>query len=385
MLCHPPFLFPLAGLMLFALLPLPVALALYLPLTALSLAIGILTVRAMYRPAVTGSEGMRGKKAVVVTAERQSGMLRCDSELWKYKAPQPLAPGDQVEIVELDGLTAVVRPAHRSQTRRETILALFLLTLASEAWAEPERLYVTNLGGNTLSVIDGRTLTVTKTIPTARDPHFAVPTPEGTRLYVTMAGADEVWVFETATDRVAAKIPLGLRPTHLAMAPDGRFVYASLETSQEVGVISTATNRVEAKIPTGPEPHITSVSRDGKAVYVGGAESHQIFVIDPAARWLVDRIRVGFLPHLAVFSPDGRRAWASSTGSNELSVIETATRTVDGRTLYVASEVGHMVLVVDTASARVLARIPVGRMPHTMVLSRDGAFAYTADKIGRAH
>ena len=85
------------------------------------------------------------------------------------------------------------------------ILWLFLLAAGSDAFAEPARLYVTNLGGNSLSVIDGRALRVTKTIPTARDPHFAVPTPDGRRLYVTMAGADQVWVFDTATDGVAAK------------------------------------------------------------------------------------------------------------------------------------------------------------------------------------
>src|SRR3989338_9206371 len=106
--------------------------------------------------------------------------------------------------------------------RARTILALFLLGLGSEAFAEPVRLYVTNLGGNTISVIDARALKVSGTIATAQDPHFAVPTPDGKRLYVTMAGADQVWVFDTATDKVTAKIPLGLRPTHLAMAPDGR-------------------------------------------------------------------------------------------------------------------------------------------------------------------
>jgi len=51
----------------------------------------------------------------------------------------------------------------------------------------------------------------------------------------------------------------------------------------------------------------------------------------------------------------------------------------DGRTLWVASEVGNKVLVVDIPRARVVAQIAVGRMPHTIVLSRDGASAYTAN------
>ena len=50
------------------------------------------------------------------------------------------------------------------------------------AAAEPARLYVTNLGGNTISVVDGRALTVVRTLPAAADPHFVVATPDGKRL-----------------------------------------------------------------------------------------------------------------------------------------------------------------------------------------------------------
>lgn len=109
--CHLPLLFPLAGLLLFAVLPFPTALAIYLPLTALSLAIGIPIIRAMSGPVTTGSPGMRGKRGTVVTAEGRSGVVRCEGELWKCRSLEPLEPGDPVSIVELDGLTAVVRPA----------------------------------------------------------------------------------------------------------------------------------------------------------------------------------------------------------------------------------------------------------------------------------
>ena len=110
MLCPLLFLFPAAGLVLFALLPFPTALALYLPLTAVLLAFAVPAVRAMYQPATTGAEAMRGREGIVVTTEGRSGMLRYEGELWTYSAPEPLAPGDRVCIVEIDGLTALVRP-----------------------------------------------------------------------------------------------------------------------------------------------------------------------------------------------------------------------------------------------------------------------------------
>ena len=118
MLCHLPFVLPLAGLVLFAVLPLPEALALYLPLTALSLAVAIPSVRAMYQPLITGAEGMRGKEGVVVQAEGESGMFLCEGELWRCSAPGPLAPGDRVSVVEIEGLTARVRPVVRARSPR---------------------------------------------------------------------------------------------------------------------------------------------------------------------------------------------------------------------------------------------------------------------------
>jgi membrane protein implicated in regulation of membrane protease activity len=108
---------PLAGLLLFAVLPFPAALTLYLALTIPSLAIAIPAVRAMYQVPTTGAEAMRGKEGVVVTAEGRTGLVRYGGELWSYEAPEPLAPGDQVRIVELVGLTAAVRPAPQEDTQ----------------------------------------------------------------------------------------------------------------------------------------------------------------------------------------------------------------------------------------------------------------------------
>jgi membrane-bound serine protease (ClpP class) len=107
-LCHLPFLFPLAGLVLFGLLPFPQALAVYAPLTILSLAIGLPAVRAMYRPVQTGSEGMRGKPARVVASAGRSGTVLCAGELWQFRSATPVTPGDRVTVVAVEHLTAVV-------------------------------------------------------------------------------------------------------------------------------------------------------------------------------------------------------------------------------------------------------------------------------------
>ncbi|MBI4589987.1 MAG: hypothetical protein HY725_14230 [Candidatus Rokubacteria bacterium] len=110
MLCHLPLLFPLVGLLLFSFLPFPVALGFYLPLAGLGAFAGLKVIEAMRQPAVTGAEGMRGARGVVVTARGRQGVARVQGELWNVVATEPLTPGAWVSIVELRGLTALVRP-----------------------------------------------------------------------------------------------------------------------------------------------------------------------------------------------------------------------------------------------------------------------------------
>lgn len=109
MLCHLPLLLPLAGLALFFVLPFPVALALYLPIAALSVVVGQKVMAAMRRPVQGGAEGMRGADGVVVTARGRRAVAEIRGELWDVVGPEPLAPGARVVVVGLDGLTALVR------------------------------------------------------------------------------------------------------------------------------------------------------------------------------------------------------------------------------------------------------------------------------------
>lgn len=113
MLCHLPLVLPLAGLLLFFVLPFPVALAVYLPFAALSAVFAVKVIEAMLQPASTGSEGMRGAQGVVMTVHGTRGVVQVRGEIWSFLAREPLTPGARVAIVEIKGLTALVRPVPR--------------------------------------------------------------------------------------------------------------------------------------------------------------------------------------------------------------------------------------------------------------------------------
>lgn len=116
MWCHVlVFGFPAAGLLLFAVLPFRVAAAIYVPLSALSIAMGVLVMRALMRPASIGTEAMPGRRGLVESVEDGVALVRVDGELWRATSTDSLAPGRRVVIVRVDGLTAVVRAAAHSR------------------------------------------------------------------------------------------------------------------------------------------------------------------------------------------------------------------------------------------------------------------------------
>ncbi|MBL8661131.1 MAG: nodulation protein NfeD [Rhodospirillales bacterium] len=68
-------------------------------------------VRARRRAVVSGEEGMIGTVGPVLTWDDRAGTVRVRGEIWSARARRALRPGEQIRVVELDGLTVVVEPA----------------------------------------------------------------------------------------------------------------------------------------------------------------------------------------------------------------------------------------------------------------------------------
>lgn len=81
--------------------------------TALSLVIVGSGVRAMRRRPLTGSEGMVGLVGTVRTPLDPEGKVFVRGELWDAKSSEPLQPGDQVEVVGMEGLKLRVKPVFK--------------------------------------------------------------------------------------------------------------------------------------------------------------------------------------------------------------------------------------------------------------------------------
>lgn len=89
--------------------------AVILPVVALAGGFTLLVVgmgvRAMRRRPSTGSEAMVGLIGVAKTTVAPRGEILVRGELWEAISEQPLQPGDQAEVMRLEGLRLYVRPA----------------------------------------------------------------------------------------------------------------------------------------------------------------------------------------------------------------------------------------------------------------------------------
>jgi len=68
-----------------------------------------MVVAAQRRKATTGAEGMAGRRGTAETELAPEGWVRVQGEMWRAVAEEPLAPGQPVEVVAMDGLRLRVR------------------------------------------------------------------------------------------------------------------------------------------------------------------------------------------------------------------------------------------------------------------------------------
>jgi membrane-bound serine protease (ClpP class) len=97
-----------------------IALAVTLPFAVITIFLMRLVLRSRkWRPS-TGAEELPGKQGVVVAAlnEHAEGMIRVNSELWRAVAAVPVAAGERVRVLRVEGLTLHVEPLNAPGSAR---------------------------------------------------------------------------------------------------------------------------------------------------------------------------------------------------------------------------------------------------------------------------
>jgi YVTN family beta-propeller protein len=261
------------------------------------------------------------------------------------------------------------------------------------------RIYVSDEAESTLDVVDAKTLKVTNRIPLSGHPNNIAVGRDGKRVYVGIiqepGGVD---VIDTASLKNVKTLKTKGSIHNAYVTPDGKFVVAGSIQGKTVNVFDAQTEQPAwtLDMDLGVRPMTFNSNPDGstKWIFVQLSGFNGFAVVDFAARKEINRIKNPDLPpgkatvpagsdpsHGMAVTADGKTLVVCSRLNNflyayslpDLKLLGGAelggkgagwvTLTPDGKRAYVANPVTNDVSVVDIASLKEIARIPVGFVP----------------------
>lgn len=261
------------------------------------------------------------------------------------------------------------------------------------------RLYFTNEALHTVDAVDAATFAVIGRVHLSGRPNNIAISKDGGRVYAGIAQAPgAVDVIDTVSLTRAKSIAVKGAIHNVYVTPDGKHVVSGSIPGRMVTVIDQATEEIAWELPTsaGVRPMTFEQGADGstRRIFIQLSDYHGVAVIDFTTRTEVSRFEMADIPgepkhttglqgapaHGLGVTPDGKILFATSKWYSQLYAYslpdlkplgsvtvgqhpEWVTFSPDGKHIYVAVAGDNAVTVVDTATLRVLARIPVGQVP----------------------
>jgi YVTN family beta-propeller protein len=188
---------------------------------------------------------------------------------------------------------------------RETIIAGLSFPFGAAVTPDGLHVYVTNMEGNTVSVIDTAKKAIVNTITVGIQPGGVAVTSDGLHVYV-------------AKQTVVKAIVVGEVHWQIAITPDSRQAYLTNVQGNTVSVIDTTSLSVVNTIPAGTSPTGIAITNDGRYAYVTDSVfavfAGSMSVIDTTKQAVIKAIDVGYEP-LAFGSFMGPESDHRHTGS----------------------------------------------------------------------
>jgi YVTN family beta-propeller protein len=305
-------------------------------------------------------------------------------------------------------------------------VATGLLTGLFSPAAHANNVIVLNSGEATLSLIDEATHQVVGTVPTGKEPHHLMATPDNSSLIVANSvsnnlmlvdpktgkvqrwveniedpyqigfSPDKKWVVTTGLrlDRLdiyhydghdmtlAKRLPLAVMPSHMAFSNDSKTVFVTLQVSGELAAVDLATQQVKWKMKVGKVPAGLWMTPGDKYLLIGMTGADYVAVLDWRNQKIVKTIQTGNGAHNFRSLADGKHVAVSNRVASTISIIDEDTLTnvgditglmpgpddmelsADKRYLWVTFRFAKHVGIIDLTTRKLIQTIAVGRSPH---------------------
>jgi YVTN family beta-propeller protein len=223
----------------------------------------------------------------------------------------------------------------------------------SPAWAGGIA-FVVNSGGSSISVVDMATAKEVRRIPTLREPHHLVLSPDGSSLLVGDTAGNQMMFLDPNTGEVQKRIPLA-DPYQLGFSPDGRFLVVNGLLRNQVDIYDAAGMKLLKRFPVVATPSHLAYSPDSSTVFVSLQDSDKLAAFDLHSM---------------------TEKWTVPVGRTPAGVLW-----LNGKVL-VADMGTDYIAVVDPATGKVLQHVQTGKGAHNLFLSPDRKILWVNNRAG---
>lgn len=221
------------------------------------------------------------------------------------------------------------------------------------------RLFIADLAGGRVLVVDVRTDTLVKAISGIAGAHGVLAVPERGRVYASATATDELVAIDMKTLAIVARSPAGHYPDGIAWAPKVGKLYVSDERGQTVGVVDAITHKLVTKIPVGGDVGNTQYDETDGLIYSAEQSTNELVAIDPGRDVIV-----------------GRWALMGCRGSHGVQLDPSR------QLAYVACEGNARMLTFSLAEHKVIDNQSVGDDPDVMAADFGLGRVYVASESG---
>jgi len=217
--------------------------------------------------------------------------------------------------------------------------------------------FVTNSGGNSVSIIDN---TSPREIDRITHPDFHFPHGVGlshddSELLIAATRSNRVLVFDVASREPKEVISTHQKSTHMIyFDPSKSRVFVPNIGSHNITILDASDRTLITHLPTGRGPEGAGVHPDGESLYVANQHDNTLQIIDLETLDTTFERKIGTCPIRVAFSPDGSYAFVPNRESNDVSII-------------------------DCERPWEIKRIPTGIWPGGTVFDREGNRAFVAN------
>jgi YVTN family beta-propeller protein len=312
---------------------------------------------------------------------------------------------------------AIRHPAPEEDRRIMTVAKCLVVLMAAvfqaDAPAAPKKatplLYVTNSQGDSIHVINLRTMQVVDQIRTGDRPHGAAASADGRRLFTSVESDHQLLVIDTATNRVLRSIKLTGLPNQCAITPNGAFVGIPIRDRDRVDIVDVARGEVVKSLPV-KVPHNCYNAGSNAHLWVTSMEENAVKLIDLGTMKYLAEIPVGGVPRPLAVTHDEKTLYCALSDLHGFVIADVARRKVvhtfelpplppgarlpvphtpthglelspDEKQLWVTSCATDCVYVYDTASKNLVGKVAVGSGPNWVAFTPDGKYCCVSNVL----